>query len=61
MSRVTVAVDLVLAAAAAAVVLIASPGVALAAVIALVVLILCGVSFAVEGAAVRWRTRRRRD
>jgi hypothetical protein len=47
--------DLILAAAAAVVVLVLSPGVALAAVIALVVLILCGVSFAIERAARRWR------
>jgi hypothetical protein len=55
MSRRTIAIDLILAVAAAAIVLVASPGVALAAVIALVVLILCGVSFAIERAARRWR------
>lgn len=60
MSRRILAIDALVAATLAAVVLIVSPGVALAAVIALVVLILCAVSLAVEGVAGRWRRRRRR-
>lgn len=59
MRRRTLAIDAVLAAALAAAVLVLSPGVALAAVIALLVLVLGGISFGVEAVVVRRRARRR--
>jgi hypothetical protein len=56
--RPTLVVDAVLTAALAAAVLLLSPGVALAAVIALLVVVLCGISFGVEALVVRRRARR---
>jgi hypothetical protein len=53
------AIDALIAAVVAAVALIVSPGVALTAVIALLVLIVGAVSFGVEGLVVRWRRRGR--
>jgi hypothetical protein len=60
LSRRAVATDAVLAAGLAALVLVLSSGVALAAVIALVVLALGLVSFGVEAVVLRRRGRRRR-
>jgi predicted membrane metal-binding protein len=51
-------IDLAIMVAVAAVVLVVSPGVALTAVIALLVLVVCGLSFGVETLVVRWRRRR---
>jgi hypothetical protein len=58
--RWTLATDVGLAAALAAAVLVLSPGVALAAVIALLVLSVCAVSFGLEPLVARRRRSRRR-
>jgi len=56
MRRNTLLVDLAIAVALTVLVLIISPGLAVVAIIALLVLLVCGVSFA----AVGWRRRRAR-
>jgi ABC-type bacteriocin/lantibiotic exporter with double-glycine peptidase domain len=52
----TLAVDVAIAVVAAVVLLIVSPGLAVVGLIAVLVLVLCGLSFLVDG----WRRRRRR-
>ena len=54
-----IATDLVLAAALAVALLVISPGVAMAAIVALLVVLLCAVSFGVDAVVVRHRARRR--
>jgi hypothetical protein len=56
----TLTIDALIAAVVAVVALIVSPGVALTAVIALLVLLFCAISFGVEALAVRRRGRHRR-
>jgi uncharacterized protein HemY len=56
MRRNTLLVDLAIAVALTVLVLIIAPGLAVVAIIALLVLLVCGVSFAVMG----WRRRRGR-
>jgi drug/metabolite transporter (DMT)-like permease len=56
---VRLATDAVLAGALAVALLVLSPGVAMAAIIALLVLLLCAVSFGVDSLVVRRRARRR--
>jgi hypothetical protein len=52
------AIDAAIVVAVAVIVLVVSPGVALTAVLALLVLVVCGLSFGVETLVVRWRRRR---
>jgi hypothetical protein len=56
----TLTIDALIAAVVAVVALIVSPGVALTAVIALLVLLFCAISFGVEALAARGRGRHRR-
>jgi hypothetical protein len=54
-----IAIDVAVAAALAALVVIVSPGPAVDAIVAAIVLVVCGLSFAVERLARVWRRRRR--
>jgi hypothetical protein len=56
---VRLATDVVLAAALAVALLVLSPGVAMAAIVALLVLLLCAVSFSLDALVVRRWARRR--
>jgi hypothetical protein len=58
-SRITIALDAAIAVALAAVVLIISPGVAAAGLVASAALIVCGISFALDRRGARARGPRR--
>lgn len=60
MRRNVLLVDVVIALALAGLVLILAPGLAIVAIVAVVALLVCGVSFAIAGARKRRSARRRR-